>query len=47
MIKRETKNKTNSISTIDDSIAGLINYYTASNIRNKIKHPLFLALKFS
>lgn len=26
---------------------GLLNYLTATNIRNKIKHPLFLSIKFS
>lgn len=31
---------------IEDSIEGLENYLTAANIRSKIKHPLFLALKF-
>jgi len=24
----------------------LINYFSAPNIRNKIRHPIFLALKF-
>lgn len=31
---------------ITPDIQGLINYFTAPNIRNKIRHPLFLALKF-
>jgi len=31
---------------IDDSMEGLYNYLTASNIKNKIKHPVFLAIKF-
>ncbi len=32
---------------IDNSIVGLNNYLTAPNIRNKIRHPCFLAIKFS
>ncbi|CAD8141110.1 unnamed protein product [Paramecium pentaurelia] len=32
---------------IENNENGLYNYLTAPNIRNKIKHPLFLALKFS
>jgi hypothetical protein len=32
---------------ITPDIIGLINYFCAPNIRNKIRHPLFLALKFS
>ncbi|CAD8149972.1 unnamed protein product [Paramecium pentaurelia] len=32
---------------IDNNENGLHNYLTAPNIRNKIKHPFFLALKFS
>mmetsp|Transcript_10861 Transcript_10861/g.35651 ORF Transcript_10861/g.35651 Transcript_10861/m.35651 type:complete len:289 (-) Transcript_10861:353-1219(-) len=31
---------------IDNSIDGLRNYLSAVNIRNKCKHPLFLALRF-
>lgn len=31
---------------ITPDIFGLINYFSAPNIRNKIRHPLFLALKF-
>lgn len=31
---------------ITPDIVGLINYFSAPNIRNKIRHPLFLALKF-
>ncbi|CAD8144704.1 unnamed protein product [Paramecium octaurelia] len=47
IIKRETKNKILKIIKIENSIIGFINYFTASNIRNKIKHPIFLALRFS
>lgn len=32
---------------IGNTLEGLISYYTAANIRNKIKHPFFLALRFS
>ncbi|CAD8144003.1 unnamed protein product [Paramecium octaurelia] len=32
---------------IENNENGLHNYLTAPNIRNKIKHPLFMALKFS
>ncbi|CAD8111482.1 unnamed protein product [Paramecium sonneborni] len=32
---------------IKNSIDGLINYFTAPNIRHKVKHPIFLLLKFS
>ena len=32
---------------ITTDIWGLVNYFSAPNIRNKIRHPLFLALKFS
>ena len=32
---------------ITSDILGLVNYFSAPNIRNKIRHPLFLALKFS
>ncbi|KAM3137742.1 hypothetical protein pb186bvf_010162 [Paramecium bursaria] len=32
---------------IENNETGLHNYLTAPNIRNKIKHPLFLAIKFS
>ncbi|CAD8048088.1 unnamed protein product [Paramecium primaurelia] len=45
--KRETKNKSVKMIKIENSIIGFINYFTASNIRNKIKHPIFLALRFS
>jgi hypothetical protein len=32
---------------IDADITGLCDYLTASNIKNKVKHPLFLLLRFS
>ena len=31
---------------IEPDYNGLVNYFGAHNIRNKIRHPLFLALKF-
>lgn len=33
-------------SRIDADLRGLINYFQAQNIRYKISHPVFLALKF-
>ncbi len=32
---------------INNDILGLVNYFSAPNIRNKIRHPVFLALKFN
>lgn len=32
---------------IENSLEGLSQYFTAPNIRNKVKHPIFLAAKFS
>lgn len=32
---------------VKNSIKGFIHYYTAPNIRNKINHPIFIALRFS
>lgn len=32
---------------ITNSLDGLISYYTAANIRNKVKHPFFIAIRFS
>lgn len=32
---------------IENSLSGLVSYLTAPNIRNKIRHPLFFAMKFS
>ena len=31
---------------ITGDIVGLVNYFSAPNIRNKVRHPIFLALKF-
>lgn len=45
-VKKERKNCPKQLLLIDNSIKGLINYFTAPNIRHKIKHPLFLAMKF-
>ena len=43
--RRKTNDKKEEF--INNSLKGFINYYTAPNIRNKIKHPFFIALKFS
>lgn len=32
---------------IDNSWEGLLNYFAAPNIRHKVRHPLFLAIRFS
>ncbi|CAD8056269.1 unnamed protein product [Paramecium sonneborni] len=45
-VKKERKNQPKSLLKVDNTIQGLINYFTAPNIRHKIKHPLFLAIKF-
>jgi hypothetical protein len=45
-IKRK-KNVTEKIQEeITSNIEGFNNYFTAPNIRNKVKHPIFLASKF-
>ena len=41
-IGEETK-----IDPIFDNLQGLCDYLTASNIKNKVKHPLYIAIKFS
>jgi len=46
-IKRENKKKNDTEIKIFNNLDGLFNYLTAPNIRHKVKHPLFLALKFS
>jgi flagellin-specific chaperone FliS len=49
-IKKDAKSKDrvpNNTEEIDNSLRGLFNYLTAPNIRSKIKHPLFLAMKFN
>ncbi|CAD8141509.1 unnamed protein product [Paramecium pentaurelia] len=45
-VKKERKNQPKGLLKVDNTIQGLINYFTAPNIRHKIKHPLFLAIKF-
>ena len=47
MIKRKKKDAESVHQEIDNDIAGFTNYFTAPNIRNKVKHPLFLAYRFS
>lgn len=46
-IKRENKKKTDHDVKIENDFEGLLNYLTAPNIRHKVKHPLFLVIKFS
>lgn len=45
--KRENKKKTDTEIKILNDTEGLFNYLTAPNIRHKVKHPVFLCLKFS
>jgi hypothetical protein len=45
-IKRDSKIKFSNEEEINSNIDGLINYFSAPNIRHKVKHPLFLAIKF-
>lgn len=46
-IKRENKKKNDTEIQINNDAEGLFNYLTAPNIRHKVKHPIFLCLKFS
>ncbi|KAM3137816.1 hypothetical protein pb186bvf_010059 [Paramecium bursaria] len=46
LYKRESRNNQHTIITIDNTLNGMINYFTSANIRHKIKHPLFLAIRF-
>ena len=46
-VKRETKKKESIEEDIKNSIDGLYSYLTAPNIRHKVKHPIFLCVKFS
>jgi hypothetical protein len=46
-IKRENKKKNDVEIQILNEFEGLFNYLTAPNIRHKVKHPLFLCIKFS
>ena len=46
-IKRNTKLNESKEEVIENSLGGLSQYFTAPNIRNKVKHPVFLAAKFS
>ena len=46
-IKRENKKKSDLEILIEDDKEGLFDYLTAPNIRHKVKHPLFLIMKFS
>lgn len=44
--KRQTSNNRIEEIKVDSDFAGLHNYFTARNIRCKVRHPVFLALKF-
>ncbi|CAD8118651.1 unnamed protein product [Paramecium sonneborni] len=44
--KRENDKQNQKFNQIDKSLQGFINYYTSANIRNKIRHPLFMVMKF-
>jgi len=46
-VKKETKKKESIEEEIQNSIDGLHSYLTAPNIRNKVKHPIFLCVRFS
>ena len=47
-IKRESKKAGICIKEkIGNDATGLVNYFSTANIRNKVKHPLFLAAKFN
>lgn len=45
-IKRKCKDEDQKEVEVKSDSQGLINYFTAPNIRKKVKHPLFLALRF-
>ncbi|KRX08142.1 hypothetical protein PPERSA_01687 [Pseudocohnilembus persalinus] len=47
LVKRKKKEAESIQEQISADIVGFTNYFTAPNIRNKIKHPFFLAYKFS
>jgi hypothetical protein len=46
-IKRENKSRTEQEIEIKNDPEGFYNYLTAPNIRHKVKHPIFLAIRFS
>lgn len=46
-VKRENKRKSDHDTRIDNDFDGLLNYLTAPNIRHKVKHPIFLTIRFS
>ena len=47
MFKKDVKQNNNIQILINNTFEGFLNYLTSSNIRQKIKHPLFLAIYFS
>lgn len=46
-VKRVNKNHKVIENIINNDFQGLYDYFTAPNIRRKIRHPIFLAIKFS
>jgi len=45
--KRVNKNYRMIETAINDNFQGLYDYFTAPNIRKKIRHPIFLAIRFA
>lgn len=46
-VKRVNKDHKTMETEINNDFQGLYDYFTAPNIRRKIRHPIFLAIKFS
>jgi hypothetical protein len=46
-VKRTNKGNKMIETVIKNDFQGLCDYFTAPNIRRKIRHPIFLAIKFS
>lgn len=46
-VKRVNKSNKMVETVIKNNFQGLSDYFTAPNIRRKIRHPIFLAIKFS
>jgi len=47
LIKKKVRNETLSVyKDIKEDLEGLYNYLTAPNIRMKVKHPLYIAMRF-
>ena len=47
MGKTYFKTEANSNNEIENSLNGLYNYLTAPNIRNKVKHLIFISMRFT